>query len=151
MKIEELIDKYFEGETTCKEEQEIRDFFLNDSIPEHLKEYQPMFAFFEEEKNHQNSMLELTKRESSTESKPKEYRINRKFIIQSIISIAAGLALLFTIIGLQQHFNSIPASYVMIDGICYTDKEMILEQALNSLNEVSVDEDDFLIQLLSEQ
>ena len=31
MKIDELLDKYFEGETSCEEERELRRFFTEES------------------------------------------------------------------------------------------------------------------------
>ncbi|MCZ2668196.1 hypothetical protein O1399_17145, partial [Bacteroides fragilis] len=43
MNIEELLNKYFEGETTCEEERELRRFFTRGIIPEHLQMYRPMF------------------------------------------------------------------------------------------------------------
>ena len=39
MNIEELLNKYFEGETTCEEERELRRFFTRGIIPEHLQMY----------------------------------------------------------------------------------------------------------------
>ena len=47
--IETLLNKYFEGETTCEEERRLRRFFAEGLVPEHLEEYRPMFAFFEAE------------------------------------------------------------------------------------------------------
>ena len=47
--IETLINKYFEGETTCEEERRLRRFFAEGLVPEHLEVYCPMFAFFEAE------------------------------------------------------------------------------------------------------
>ena len=49
MNIEELLNKYFEGETTCEEERELRRFFTRGIVPEHLQMYRPMFAFLTEE------------------------------------------------------------------------------------------------------
>lgn len=43
--IEELLNKYFEGETTCEEERQLRRFFAKGLVPEHLEVYCPMFAF----------------------------------------------------------------------------------------------------------
>ena len=37
MKIDELLDKYFEGETSCEEERELRRFFTEEEVPEHLQ------------------------------------------------------------------------------------------------------------------
>lgn len=49
MNIEELLNKYFEGETNCEEERELRRFFTQGIVPEHSQMYGPMFAFFSEE------------------------------------------------------------------------------------------------------
>jgi hypothetical protein len=46
--IERLIGKFYEGETTLAEEQQLREFFRGD-VPDHLVEHRPMFALFEEE------------------------------------------------------------------------------------------------------
>lgn len=41
--IEQLIDRYFDGETTLEEEQILRKFFAQEEIPEHLRQWQPLF------------------------------------------------------------------------------------------------------------
>ena len=41
--IEQLIDRYFEGETTLEEERILREFFGGD-VPEHLRKWQPLFV-----------------------------------------------------------------------------------------------------------
>ncbi|MBQ8888665.1 MAG: hypothetical protein IJY59_04170 [Bacteroidaceae bacterium] len=46
--IEEYIDRFMEGETSNEEEQAIYHFFHTEEIPEHLKPYAPMFAWYEE-------------------------------------------------------------------------------------------------------
>ena len=40
--IETLLNKYFEGETTCEEERRLRRFFAEGLVPEHLEVYRPM-------------------------------------------------------------------------------------------------------------
>ena len=46
--IEEYIHRFMEGETTNAEEQAIYRFFRSGDVPEHLKVYAPMFAWYEE-------------------------------------------------------------------------------------------------------
>lgn len=41
--IEQLIERYFACETTLKEEHILRDFFAQDDVPAHLKQWQPLF------------------------------------------------------------------------------------------------------------
>ncbi|WP_297765831.1 hypothetical protein [uncultured Muriicola sp.] len=45
-RIERLLEKYFEAQTTKAEEQVLRDYFTGDSVAEHLEQYSAMFSFF---------------------------------------------------------------------------------------------------------
>lgn len=46
MNIEQLLEKYFEGETTIAEEKALKAFFNQGEVPEHLKVYQSQFQYF---------------------------------------------------------------------------------------------------------
>jgi hypothetical protein len=46
--IEQLITRFFGGETTNAEEQELYDFFASGDVPGSLEEYREMFAWFRE-------------------------------------------------------------------------------------------------------
>ncbi|NKI27267.1 hypothetical protein HCG49_11900 [Arenibacter sp. 6A1] len=48
--IEKLLQKYFEATTTVAEEEMLRNFFLQENVPEHLQQYAPMFQYFSVEK-----------------------------------------------------------------------------------------------------
>lgn len=49
-KIKSLLEKYFEGETALEEEKALAAYFNSDRVGEALKKYQPLFAFFAQEK-----------------------------------------------------------------------------------------------------
>ena len=49
MDIDELLNRYFEGETSSEEERELRAFFTSGNVPDRLAVYTPMFAYLEEE------------------------------------------------------------------------------------------------------
>ena len=72
MKIDELLDKYFEGETSCEEERELRRFFTEEEVPEHLQTYRPLFAYLNREAT---SMAEPTEEKSVTTESEKERAI----------------------------------------------------------------------------
>lgn len=142
MKIEKLLNKYFEGETTCEEERELRRFFTQEMIPEHLKEYTPLFAFFEEE----NKQAKVTHTAYTSRK-----AILRRRMIYCTSGVAAGLLLLLGIAGIHRHFNTMPDNYVIIDGKCYTDENLVREQAMAAFRNVSLDENELFDSLFSEE
>ena len=49
-KIQELLQRYFDGATSLDEERELQHYFAASDIPDSLMVYRPMFAFFDEER-----------------------------------------------------------------------------------------------------
>ena len=41
-----LIDKYFNGNTTITEENQLKNYFSNENVADDLKQYQPIFQYF---------------------------------------------------------------------------------------------------------
>lgn len=52
-RIENLIDKYFEGETSIAEENELKVYFSSTDVAQHLKQYQTIFGYFSQAKEQQ--------------------------------------------------------------------------------------------------
>lgn len=50
-RIEELLTRYWEGETTLEEETHLREYFSHNEVPEHLKETATLFQYFAQHKN----------------------------------------------------------------------------------------------------
>ena len=50
--IRQLVEKYFDGTTTVAEEQQLRDFFIQDALilPEDLKPLKALFAWEKQQK-----------------------------------------------------------------------------------------------------
>lgn len=49
--VEQLIEKFYEGETTLAEERILREYFGRDQIPDELAEHKPLFAFQQKERD----------------------------------------------------------------------------------------------------
>ena len=47
--IEQLLDRYWQGETTLAEEQILRTFFAQDDVPANLAKYKSLFAYEQSE------------------------------------------------------------------------------------------------------
>jgi hypothetical protein len=45
-KIEILLEKYFQGETTIAEEKELRAYFSSSDVAAHLEQHKPLFGYF---------------------------------------------------------------------------------------------------------
>lgn len=78
-KIKELLDKYFEGETSLEEEALLEVYFGQSDIAEDLQKYQPLFQYLGEEKGIELSlgfedrvMAQLTNEENMEVVKPKQ-------------------------------------------------------------------------------
>lgn len=135
MKIEELLDRYFEGQTSCEEERQLRRFFTTESIPEHLQVYHPLFACLEQEAK------DFRKKDDSGIKKPS---VNRRFLY-TLGAVAAGVLLLIGIAGTHQYLHhSTPENFVIIDGKQYTDAKLIQEQALAAFHDMKTTEDEML-------
>jgi hypothetical protein len=45
-KIEILLEKYFQGETSITEEKELTNYFSSPDVAQHLEQYKPLFGYF---------------------------------------------------------------------------------------------------------
>ncbi len=54
-RIEKLVDKYFEGETSIAEEKELKEYFSSPDVAQHLEQYQAVFGYFSQAKQEQFS------------------------------------------------------------------------------------------------
>jgi len=80
--IEKLLEKYFEASTTVAEEEQLREYFAQESVPAHLEPYKPMFNYFSN-----------AKEERFTKQVPLKTRSN----LYKWISVAAVAVLTFGI------------------------------------------------------
>ncbi|MET0944390.1 MAG: hypothetical protein ABWY22_03180 [Flavobacterium sp.] len=64
-KIENILEKYFQGETTIAEEKELKEYFSSPNVAQHLEQYKPMFGYFsqvKQQKTTQEIPLQTKKR-----------------------------------------------------------------------------------------
>ena len=52
-KIEDLLEKYNNAETSLKEEEQLKIYFQGNNVAPHLEHYKPLFQYFSESKHEQ--------------------------------------------------------------------------------------------------
>lgn len=99
VRIEKLIEKYFEARTTEAEEQKLREYFTGDGVEPHLEQYRPMFAYFSN-----------AKQERYTQQVPLKPRRN----VYKWISVAAVVVLVAGIFFGRQYQEQKEAEYAYL-------------------------------------
>ena len=65
--VEQLLEKYFQGETTIAEEKQLKAYFSSNDVAPHLAKYQALFGYFETQKGTQfEQKLPLQSRKQNT-------------------------------------------------------------------------------------
>ncbi|CDF78809.1 conserved hypothetical protein [Formosa agariphila KMM 3901] len=117
--IEELLEKYENGETTLQEEAQLKAYFSQEHIAPHLELYRPLFAYFKANK---------------TETYTKEIPLkSKKTPIYSWLSVAA-----IAILMLGFYFNSTQIITSNEDDLgTIQDPELAYNEVVKSLELIS--------------
>ncbi|MBR5193648.1 MAG: hypothetical protein IKW37_04440 [Bacteroidaceae bacterium] len=132
--IEEYIHRFMEGETTLAEEQAIYRFFRSGDVPEHLKVYAPMFAWYEE------GMPEEKKMEDSTIKRNTFWKRIPLGVwsmgVAAMLVIGIGLGVLSGLDkDMEDEWSCYEGSYVEVNGKRITDVKEIMPVILETLAE----------------
>lgn len=131
--IEEYILRFMEGETTHAEEQAIYRFFRTEQVPEHLKSYTPMFAWYE------GGMKEEATSVDAPESPmvPLWKRVSVRVWsmgIAAMLTVGIGLGVLLTWGEDERNeWACYEGSYVEVNGKRITDIGQIMPHILETL------------------
>ena len=114
-KIEKLIEKYLEAETTLKEEQILKNYFSKNEVPSHLESYKKMFGYFD------SSSLDVSEKRISL---PK----NKSII--SWLAVAAIAVFFVSVFSIQQS----GVNEQREAELAYMETQKALDLISNSLN-----------------
>jgi hypothetical protein len=117
-KIEKLLEKYFDAETSIAEEQELKAYFGSADVVQHLEQYKPMFGYF----GHAQTM----KSERSLPLKPRKLSVGW-------LSVAASVVVLLGV-GTFAYFHS---GNVNEDLGTYDDPEVAFMETQKALSLLS--------------
>lgn len=105
MDIKILIDKYFEGETSLKEEQILFTFFTQNDMPDNLKSYAEQFRLLSEAANDKIDS-DVFDEKVLTKFNDRQFPIISKFNKQYLYYISGIAASIIIIFGIIFQFNS---------------------------------------------
>lgn len=87
---EELLQKYWNCETTLEEEKQLREYFGGNNIPDQWKETAALFRYFEETKKKSLNDLAFESQVMRKVHGPKRSKVAK--LVYNTMRIAAGLA-----------------------------------------------------------
>ncbi len=104
--IEQLLERYWQGETNLDEEQILRSFFCQEEVPDHLREYAEFFAYARDAKSERVSedfdsrfADILAAEEGEKQERVRAIRIPLKTRLMPFLKAAAVVAITMTIGG----------------------------------------------------
>ncbi len=114
-RIEKLLEKYYEAETTLKEEKELKDYFAQSDVPAHLTEHKGMFNYFND---------------SSLETSSRSIKLSSRTIALRWLSVAAMLVFFVSVFSLYQQNEAEKEEA----RLAYQETQKALELISKSLN-----------------
>lgn len=120
--IDELLERFFDGETSNAEEQQLYSFFARLDVPDRLKQYKPVFGYFET-----GLAREITGTTSSETSRKVSLSVKKgRWILGACAAVLLLLLLVNTLVNRHpDSFDPYEGSYIVRNGVRITDSETI--------------------------
>ncbi len=130
-KLEELLQKYWDCETSLEEEKQLQEYFRTEKVPEQWKEAASLFHYFEQQKN--KSVNEQFDKTIIGQLKKPKGRVTN--LVQTSLRIAAGVAVLVVAVFFVREEIRKTDSVAMEDT--YDDPQKALEETKKALLMIS--------------
>lgn len=130
-RLEELLQKYWDCETSLEEEQQLHAYFRTGNVPEQWKETAALFHYFEQQK--QKAVHEQFDRTLVSQLKKPQGKVTN--LVQTSLRIAAGIAVLVVAVFLVRQEIRKTDSVAMEDT--YDDPQKALEETKKALLMIS--------------
>ncbi len=99
----QLLDKYFEGETSLQEERQLRQAFQQEGLPEDLQPFQPLFRYLQHEQQDAGLSEGFEERLlQQLEPEPPSATVRRMQPYRWVLRIAAAVLLALGVYGVCQ-------------------------------------------------
>jgi hypothetical protein len=130
-KIHELLNRYWNCETSLEEEKQLQDYFRDQSVPESLRDTANLFRYFDEQKQKKLADVSFDK-EVIRKLSPKGKSTSLLF---NSMRIAAGIVVLLVAVWLVRMEVRKTSPVEMVDT--YNDPRMAFEETKKALMMIS--------------
>lgn len=114
--IEVLLERFFEGQTSAAEEEQLYRFFAEEEVPASLLRYKSLFAYFETG----------IKEELAEQAVSVRHMQRSKWLLWTGIAAAVLLLILLSpFVHSQKSFDPYEGSYIVRNGVRITDLDII--------------------------
>jgi hypothetical protein len=125
-KIEDMLNRFFEGQTSGEEEQTLYRFFRQDGLPAHLARYKPVFRYFE---------TGLAEELPAASVAPPRILPPRRAVL-TVLAAAILAGCIFCLpCRKTEPFDPYEGSYIIRNGVRITDPELIRPELEKSFRE----------------
>lgn len=132
-KIDELLNKYWNCETSLEEEQQLQAYFRNSSIPEQYKETAALFQYFDEQKKKSLTDVSFDGSVIQKIQAPEQYKL--RTLVFNSMRIAAGIVVLVLAVWLVRMEIRRSSPREMADT--YNDPKIAFEETKKALMMIS--------------
>lgn len=137
--IENLLNRYLNGDTTNEEEEQLRQYFTQaQMVPLAWEPYKALFSW---EKHQQSAAQGGTEGVPSTTIRPfSKYRLLVAASIAALLLVGAGITTM--LLGSDQNGGHAPRNYAVLDGRYTTDADIIAREAEMALQLVAASDEE---------
>ena len=131
---EDLLNRYWRCETSLEEENELRQFFLKEEVPEHLIKFQKMFQYLHDQRVaalDESFDLKLMEKINDTKTR------NIPRMSSTWYKVAAAVILILSLVAINRQFMVVREKATQIVEDTFNDPEKALEETKRMLLLVS--------------
>ena len=100
--IEQLLENYWQGETTLQEESILRNFFSQEDVPAEFSKYKPLFIYEQEKEDLLDEEFDSRILEMIGEEEPKAKIVTLTSRLIPLFKAAAVVAIIITLVNAAQ-------------------------------------------------
>ena len=137
-RIEELLERFFDGATSNQEERELTTFFSGNAVPQQFLHYKPLFAYFETDLEQELEEQNIIPKIKLRRRLPGKTGLLRRLLTSSAAALLLILICVtsYNTISRSNNFDPYEGSFIIRDGVKITDLAQIRPELEKTMDRV---------------